>query len=141
MKRIIVFALALAIAPAAFAQLYKYVDKDGKTVYSDTPPSNTESKQLNIQTGTSAPTKSALEKDKELQKGREDQAKKDAEASKLAAQKDLACEGARRNYSQYAAGGRMQRTNDKGEREFLSDEEIDAERAKAQKQMDEACAK
>ena len=140
MKRFIVLVLALALAPAAFAQFYKYVDKDGKTVYSDTPPSNTESKQLNIQTGTSAPPKSALEKDKELQKGRDDQAKKDAEAAKLAAQKDVACEGAKRNYAQYAAGGRMQRTNDKGEREFLSDDEIDAATTKAKKQMDESCA-
>ncbi|HEY2630020.1 MAG TPA: DUF4124 domain-containing protein [Usitatibacter sp.] len=140
MKRLIVLALALAIAPAAFAQLYKYVDKDGKTVYSDTPPANTDSKQLNIQTGTTtAPAKTALERDKDLQKGRDDQAKKAAADAKQAAIKDVQCEGAKRNLAQYADGGRMQRMNDKGERVFMSDDEIDAARTKAQQEMDAAC--
>ena len=142
MKRLIVLAVALALAPIASAQLYKYVDKDGKTVYTDQPPTNTDSKQLNVQTGTSSPTvtpKTALERDKDAQKGREDAAKKTADATKAQAQKDQACQGAKDNYAQYAAGGRMQRTNPNGEREFLSDDEIDAAREKAQKQMDDAC--
>ena len=140
MKRFIILALVLGLAPAAFAQLYKYVDKDGKTVYSDSPPANVDSKQLNIPTGgTTAPPKSALERDKELQKGRDDQAKKEADAAKLAAKKDVDCEAAKRNLAQWTNGGRMQRTNEKGEREFLGDDEIDAGRAKAQKQLDDAC--
>jgi hypothetical protein len=142
MKRLIVLAVALALAPLASAQLYKYVDKDGKTVYSDQPPPNVDSKQLNVQTGTSSPTpqaKTALERDKELQKGRDDAAKKSADATKAQAQKDQMCQAAKDNYAQYAAGGRMQRTNAQGEREFMSDDEIDAAREKAQKQMDDAC--
>jgi hypothetical protein len=140
MKKFIILALALTVAPGAFAQLYKYVDKDGKTVYSDTPPANTDSKQLNIQTGvTGAPAKSAVERDKELQKGRDEQAKKAADAAKQAAIKDGNCESAKRYYAQFAAGGRVQRTNEKGEREFLSDDEIDSARNKAQQDMDAAC--
>ena len=75
MNRIIVLVVALLVAPAAFAQLYKYVDKDGKTVYTDQPPANADSKQLRVQTGTStatAPVKSALEKDKDLDKARKE---------------------------------------------------------------------
>ena len=142
MKRLIVLALALALAQVASAQLYKYVDKDGKTVYSDQPPPNVDSKQLNVQTGASSPTsapKSAVERDKDLQKGRDDAAKKSADASKAQAQKDQVCQAAKDNYAQYAAGGRMMRTNANGEREFLSDDEIDAARETAQKQMDDAC--
>ena len=142
MKRLIVLAAVLAIAPLASAQLYKYVDKDGKTVYSDQPPPNMDSKQINVQTGASSPTaapKSALERDKEAQKARDDQAKKAADAAKVAAQKDLNCEMARQNYTQYASGGRLQRINAQGEREFLSDEEIDTAREKAKQQMDDAC--
>ena len=74
MKRIILAALALACATAAYAQLYKQVDKDGKVTYTDQPPANADSKPLNIPstaTGTSSdPPKSALAKDKELEKGR-----------------------------------------------------------------------
>jgi len=139
MKRLIVLALALALSAPGFAQLYKYVDKDGKTVYTDTPPANSETKQLNIQTGTTAVPKSAVERDKELQKSREDAAKKAADAAKAAEQKDLACESARRYLLQYTSGGRVQRIDDKGERVFMSDDEIDAARAKAQKQVDDAC--
>ena len=43
MKRILVLAIALAFAPLAGAELYKYVDKNGKTVYSDQPPANVDS--------------------------------------------------------------------------------------------------
>jgi hypothetical protein len=143
MKKFIILAMAFAaLAQVASAQLYKYVDKDGKTVYSDQPPPGADSKQLNIQTGTSSPTvapKTALERDKELQKGREEAAKKSADATKAQAQKDQVCQAAKENFAQYAAGGRMQRTNANGEREFMSDDEIDAAREKAQKQMDDAC--
>jgi hypothetical protein len=144
MKRFIALAIALSLAPLVSAQLYKYVDKDGKTVYSDQPPANTDSKQLNVQTGTSSPTtvpKTAVERDKELQKGREEATKKAADAQKAADLKDAQCEAAKQTYAQYANGGRMQRTLPNGEREMLSDEEIDAGREKAQKQMDAVCNK
>jgi hypothetical protein len=141
MKKFIILALALAVAPAAFAQqLYKYVDKDGKTVYTDQPPVNTDTKQLNIQTGTTgAPAKSALERDKDLQKGRDEQAKKDSDAAKKAALKDVQCEGAKRSYAEWDSGARMTRIDDKGERVYLTDEEIDAGRSRSKQAMDTAC--
>jgi hypothetical protein len=46
MNRFVVLAIAIALAPAAWGQLYKYVDKDGKTVYTDQPPANTDSKAI-----------------------------------------------------------------------------------------------
>jgi len=142
MKRLIALALVLAFAQAASAQLYKYVDKDGKTVYSDQPPANADSKQINVQTGTSTTTqapKSAVERDKEAQKARDEAAKKSADAAKASALRDAQCEAARQNLAQYANGGRMQRTLPNGDREFLSDEEIDSGREKAQKQVDDVC--
>ena len=38
MKTIVLLTCALAVATLASAQLYKYVDKNGKTVYTDQPP-------------------------------------------------------------------------------------------------------
>src|SRR5215212_9322384 len=38
MKRALGFVLALAFAAGASAQAYKWVDKDGKVRYGDTPP-------------------------------------------------------------------------------------------------------
>ena len=86
MKRLLIIVIACIAAPIASAELYKYVDKDGKTVYSDQPPVNIDSKQMNIPSGTSTNTpapasapKTALERDRELQKTRDearDRAKK-----------------------------------------------------------------
>ena len=54
MKRLLIIAIACLVAPIASAELYKYVDKDGKTVYSDQPPVNIDSKQMNIQSRPSS---------------------------------------------------------------------------------------
>jgi hypothetical protein len=148
MKSLLVLALALAAAPFASAQMYKYIDKDGKTVYSDQAPPNTDSKQLNIPSGgfSSPPAapKTAVERDKELQKGRDEvreRAKKAEDAVKQAEARDQQCASAKMAYQAYADGGRIAKYNDKGERIFLGDEEIDAERERSKREMDEACKK
>lgn len=148
MNRLLVIAIAFLAAPIASAELYKYIDKDGKTVYSDQPPVNTDSKQLNISSGVSAtapaPAKSAVERDKELQKGRDEvreRAKKADEKEKQAANQEQACNAARAANRVYTDGGRVTKFDDKGERVFLSDQEIEAERVRTQRQMEEACKK
>jgi hypothetical protein len=136
MKRILMAAFALALCVPAAAQLYKWVDKDGKTYYSDTPPTNQDTKQLNTGSGSSsspAPAKGAVARDKELEKGRE--------AAQLAASKDEACVRARQAYQTYADGGRLHKYNDKGERVMLEDSEIETERERTRRDMDEACKK
>jgi len=149
MKRLIILALVAAAAPAAIAQLYKYVDKDGKTVYSDTPPANTDSKQINVPVsrppaaGAAAP-KSAVELDKDLEKGRKSaadkQKKADEEAARVA-QNELRCTQLKGNYEMYSQGGKIQKTNDKGERELMSDADIESARERTRREMDEACKK
>src|SRR4051812_35881196 len=107
MKRILVLAATLAFCVAAQAQLYKYIDKDGKTVYSDQPPTNIESKQLNISSGGTAPAKSAVERDKELEKGRKEARDKQEKAGKSAAQaedREKACASAKNYYQTISAG-------------------------------------
>ena len=143
MKRTIVLALALALAPAAVAQLYKYTDpKTGKTVYSDQPPPGQESKALNMKGGSGPSTRSAVEQDKALEKGRKkvaDEAKKAGEAQDRAAKADAHCKAAKQNYEIYQQGGRISKLNSQGERELLTDEEIEAKRESSRREMDEAC--
>jgi hypothetical protein len=145
MKRLIVLALACAIAPLASATMYKYVDKDGKTVYSDTPPPGADAKPVRVtpSAGNGGPaSKPATVLEKELEKGRaltkerKEKADADAHNAKLAEQR---CQQARENYRTYEEGGRLFKYNDKGEREFLGDEEIEAKRISSKKEMDEAC--
>ena len=45
------------------------------------------------------------------------------------------------NFQIYADGGRIQKLNAQGERELMSDEEIEAKRASSRREMDEACKK
>jgi hypothetical protein len=136
-------ALALALATAAEAQLYKYTDpKTGKTVYSDQPPQGVDSKTINVRGGSGPATKSAVEQDKALDKGRKkvaDDAKKAGEAEQRAAQAQQRCQAARTNYQIYADGGRIQKLNAQGERELLTDEEIEAKRESSRREMEEAC--
>ncbi len=148
MKRIVVLAIAIAFAPLAGADLYKYVDKDGKTVYSDQPPANVESQQLHVNTGVAtspgAAGKSAVARDKELEKGREEarekakKAETEAGNAKVAEQK---CTQAQANYKTYEDGGKLFKYTKDGERELLSDEEIEAKRKSSKADMDEACKK
>jgi len=145
MKRLIVLALACAIAPLASAELYKYVDKDGKTVYSDTPPPGVDAKTVHVAPssgGGGTGPKPAVTLDKELEKGRalakdrEKKAEVEEKNAKIAEQK---CEQARQNLRTYTDGGRLFKYDAKGEREFLTDEEIEAARVAAQKDVDESC--
>jgi hypothetical protein len=142
MKRIIVLAIACALAPLASAQLYKYVDKNGKTVYTDQPPPDAEAKPMANVPPPAAPSKSYVERDKELQKGRDkvkDDAKKADEKSKYEAAKAERCRQATEAARIYEQGGRLQKRNAAGESEFMSDEEIEAARQKSRREVEEAC--
>jgi len=142
MKRIIVLAVACALAPLASAQLYKYVDKNGKTVYTDQPPPDADAKAMANVPPPAAPSKSYVERDKELQKGRDkskDDAKKSDEKVKYEAAKAERCRQATEAARIYEQGGRLQKRNAAGESEFMSDDEIEAARQKSRRDMDEAC--
>ena len=148
MKRIIVAAIVLALSPLAMAQLYKYVDKDGKTVYSDTPPANVDSKQIKVQSApaapAAAPTKSAVEQDKELEKARKkgrEEAKKAEDKEANAQAQEERCAGARNNYAIYLEGTRLMKRTPSGERVFMEEAEIATEKEKARIEMEKACKK
>ena len=153
MKRVLAIAAAVAFVPLAGAQLYKYVDKDGKTVYTDQPPANVDSKPIAAPPPppTAAPSKdaggagkSALAKDKDANKAREqakEQQKKQEEVAEKERLAEQRCTQARTAFRQYSEGGRIMKYNEKGERTYLDDAEIDAAREKARREMDEACKK
>jgi len=73
MKRIVLLTCVLAVATLASAQLYKYVDKNGKTVYTDQPPPEADPKAMRIPSSavgsSQPPAKTAVQQDKDLQKG------------------------------------------------------------------------
>ncbi|HEX5128816.1 MAG TPA: DUF4124 domain-containing protein [Usitatibacter sp.] len=144
MTRTLILALALALgASAALAQLYKYTDpKTGKTVYTDQPPVGQDAKTVRIKGGNGPATQSAVAQDKALDKGRKkvaDDAKKAGDAAERAAKAEANCNAAKQNFQIYADGGRIQKLNAQGEREYMTDEEIEAKRVSSRREMEEAC--
>lgn len=142
MKPIVLLAFALAVPAAAHAQLYKWVDKDGRVTYSDQPSPAQTSKQLNVSPGPGTPQKSALEVDKDREKIRQaerDKSKVSDEAAKKAAADQENCTRAKAALATVTAGGRIATYDAKGEPTFLTDEQIEAERTRAQKAVDESC--
>jgi len=147
MKRWMILAAVAALAlPVAHAQLYKYVDKNGKTVYSDSPPPDTDSKQIRVQP-SSAPSdvpsaKTAVQRDKDADKGRKEAAKKadkDSKDAERQAKIQERCNYLKADLATYEGGVRLKRTNEKGEQEFMTDEQIEAAKVKTRAAMEEAC--
>jgi len=145
MKRTLILALALVFASAAGAQMYKYTDpKTGKTVYTDQPPADADTKSVNVKPSGGPATKSAVEQDKAMEKGRKkvaDDSKKAGETAERAAKAEAHCNAAKQNFQIFADGGRIQKLNAQGERELMTDEEIEAKRVSSRREMDEACKK
>jgi len=96
MLRILLPLLMLLLSLSAQGQMYKWVDKDGKTQYTDQPPppgAAREEKKLNIKSAPTKPasgvgaTKSLAEKELEFRKRRtaegETEIKQQAEAKEL----------------------------------------------------------
>jgi hypothetical protein len=144
MKRLIALAVALAFVPLAWAQLYKWVDKDGKVHYSDTPPATQDSKQLSVQTGggTPPPPPPAAQKDGKAEKGpvdpKEAARKAEDDAKRVAAAAER-CGRAQRYLKTLTDGGRIINYDSKGERQIMDDAQIESEKARAQKAVDESC--
>jgi hypothetical protein len=147
MKRLLWCAAVLAVATSASAEIYKWVDKDGKVQYSDSPPPAAQAKQLNISPGPASPAGAQptyVEREKDYQKRVADQkdvAKKEEDAGKLAEQKEATCKNATAALKAFDMQIPIWRTDASGERTYLSDEQREAEKLKAQKAMEESCGK
>ncbi len=151
---IFLLALAFAFAGAAHAQ-YRWVDKDGKTRYGDTPPPGVKATHLGAPASGSAPAPASAaastgakkgpmtsaEKEQDYRK-RQELAKKEAEKSekseKAAAEKVENCTRAR-EYKVTLDSGRVARTNAAGERYYMDEAQIAAEQGKAQQVIQQHC--
>ncbi len=161
MKRLsVAIGLALCVALPATAQMYKWVDTDGKVKYSDTPPpSNVKTEKLRIPAGAPAPAaaaaKDAASKDaskagplstaeqeqafrkrqQEAAKGQEKQAQKDKQAADQAEN----CRRAKAALANLELGGRQSRVSENGERVFLDEQQIAQATAQARQEAAAAC--
>ncbi|MBL8511963.1 MAG: DUF4124 domain-containing protein [Betaproteobacteria bacterium] len=151
---LIVCLLLGAITPAT-AEVYRWIDKDGKLQYTDTPPppgaAKTEAKKIDASpaTGSGAAgdsTKALQERSKDFDKRRldaQEKAKKsEAEQKAELERKAVNDENCRLNKNaikQYEIPEPIRRTNDKGELEYVSDEARASELAKLKETVAKEC--
>jgi hypothetical protein len=155
MKRALISLMLMMFATAAAAQLYKWVDKDGKVRYGDTPPPGVKATPLKGPSGSAAAPSAATkgekdkgEKDKlspeaafrkrqeDAAKDREKQAKSEGEAT---AKKEN-CTRAQEALRSLESGQRLARIDSKGERYYLEDADVARETEKARQAMQQACS-
>jgi hypothetical protein len=142
-----VLLMATAL-PALSDDVYRTVDPQGHVIYSDKPLSSA-SKRVSIDVIAANPQEAArLAKEQALVNA--DAAQQAKLAAQLAseqqkqASQDAArrrtCEAARARYAMFAAGGRIYRVDEQGNRAFYSDEEIEAQRIASKAAMDRLCS-
>lgn len=162
MKRLaMAIGLALFFAAPASAQLYKWVDSNGKVQYSDKPPpSNIKTERLRTPPPAPSPAaageskegaqkdaaktgpRTAKEQEQAFRKRQIDARKADDEAAQKQAETGEKAENCKRAKAALASlqiGGRMARIDEKGERVIMGDLEIAQATAKAQQEADAAC--
>ena len=156
MRRPWIFLVALAFAGAALAQNYKWIDKDGKTRYGDTPPAGVKATAMRGP-ASAAPAAAPASASKDAKRGpmtpaeqeqdyrkRQQEAKKAGEKSEQEKQeqasKSESCDRAKEYLRTLSSGERIARTNASGERYFLDDAQRAQESVKAQQAAQQACA-
>ena len=163
----ILCALFLALPLLGNAEIYKWKDKNGSTRYSDTPPpSNIKQEAIGskkaIKPVTTEPLAPAAAQKAPVTKDAEDDSppvpgsaeeeaaakrQSNAEAeknNKLEKEKQEAaraenCKAAKSNLASYEQGGRVYKMNEKGEREYLDENDFKTGREKATQEINENC--
>ena len=131
------------------AQVYKWIDKDGKVQYSDTPPpagtGASVPQKLDSSTsnssgvGGSAKDQSWQDKARDYNKRRIEAAEKQTGDIELARKNDERCNNARRDLRQLQEVRRVYTSDDKGERHYMDDDQRQGEIARAQGVVSETC--
>jgi hypothetical protein len=135
--RLALLAAVLVALPAG-AQLYKWTDANGRVQYSDKPPPPGAKGQAvqgnNISTvpgtsagGTAAAPKSTADLQQDFRKRQAEQEEAQKKALKSAEEqraKQANCQQAQRQLTALQSGQRMTAFDEKGERRFLEDAEI-----------------
>lgn len=154
----ILLALVLSIAAGdAAAQMYKWIDKDGKVRYGDTPPPGVKKSSIkapppgpapaapaakaDAKNGKSGPLTPA-EQEQAFRKRQADEKKAEEKAEKdgaAKAEKAQNCARAQENLRTLQSGQRIARTSANGERFFLDEAQIAQEASQAQQAVQKLC--
>lgn len=145
-KSLLFFAVLMAIAQVASAQIYRWTDSTGKVIVSDTPPPSGKGKKISKEAsapvdmpeeGTEEPkAKVALDPEVEKRVREKERQNKAAEEERKKAIAEY-CEAAKDRLAQLQSGERIALRDKAGERYFMSDEQRAADINKVKSGMAE----
>jgi hypothetical protein len=150
MKRILVCAVLLAWSGLALAVVYKWADAQGNAQYGDRPPDGVHAEVVELlgsrsgRQSTSRATAGVTGADAPASKGAANAAAGRA-ADQQAVDEDVAqaklkqCADAQERYKKLIEGRRLYKEGPDGERQYLTSDEIDAERLNARRELDTVC--
>jgi hypothetical protein len=139
--------------PAAAAEqgtVYLWVDKDGTPHYEDRPPEGSEAaKELSLRykltdgqaIASASKRKSEMDDAAQLREQQQasDKADEDADREQVINEREQGCNTAREKLTKYETAHKLYKPGPDGKRSYLSDEETDAARAEARRDVDEWC--
>jgi Domain of unknown function (DUF4124) len=152
MKRVLLCAVLLAWSGLASAVVYKWIDAQGKLQYGDRPPDGVHAEIVeglginrsarseparpaaSASAASSPPARSAPQA-----KNAQDDGIKKAVDEDVAQVKEKQCADAQARYKNLIEGRKLYKAGADGERQYLTSEEIDAERINAKRDLDTVC--
>lgn len=151
MKRVLLCAALIAWSGMASAVVYKWVDAQGKVQYGDRPPDGVRAEVVEMpgshaaRTATARPSEPSSTATAQTPKGApppptaEDNEARKAVDADVAQSKEKECADAQDRYKKLIEGRRLYKAGADGERQYLTSEEIDAERLNAKHEVDSIC--
>jgi|SRR5450631_41136 hypothetical protein len=149
MKRVLLCAALLAWSGLASAVVYKWIDAQGKLQYGDRPPDGVHAQIVEglgnhggrselARPPVASATSSQPAKGAATNSGQDDSVKK-AVDDDVAQVKEKQCADAQARYKNLIEGRKLYKAGADGERQYLTSEEIDAERLNAKRDIDAIC--
>jgi len=151
MKRTALLIVVMGFAVGAYAQQFRWIDKDGRVQYGDAPPPGVKATRLKPPpAGSATAPSSTAKKDgqkplspeaafQKRQQEKEAEDKKSTQTAAEDAERRQNCQSAQAQVRSIQSGQRMSTTNAQGERVFLDDSQIAAELARAQQAVAANC--
>ena len=145
MKRVLLCAALIAWSGLASAVVYKWTDAQGKVQYGDMPPIGVHAEVVDLpgSRGASraapAPTDAHSAAAQPAKPATPDDGAKKAVDDDVAQTRNKQCADAQDRYKKLIEGRKLYKAGADGERQYLSSEEIDAERVNAKRDVDSIC--
>jgi hypothetical protein len=132
-------AVLLVWSGIASATVYKWVDAQGKVQYGDSPPDGVNAEVVEMPGSHATPAAAERPAAASAKAPATDDGAKKSVESDVAQSREKQCTEAQDRYKKLIETRKLYKTGPDGERQYLSSDEIDAERLAAKQDVDQIC--